>query len=114
MSFTLRAVSFRRHVVLTFAAIAVAVAGLPSAARASTPATATISEGTPHVAWTGPLVVATAGGCGSANNASCDNFKLTVSPPSPAYGPYVVEIHLQPQGDWDLEAYDSASHFLKS
>ncbi len=74
--------------------------------RAATPATGTLSESNPTVTWSGPLLVPTAGPCGSDNEATCDNFKLTIVPPSAAYGPYLVEVHLAPQGDWDLELYD--------
>ncbi len=74
--------------------------------RAATPATGTLSESNPTVTWTGPFLTPTAGPCGADNNASCDNFKLTIVPPSAAYGPYLVEVHLTPQGDWDLELYD--------
>ncbi len=74
--------------------------------RAATPATGTLSESNPTVTWSGPLLAPTAGPCGSDSEATCDNFKLTIVPPSAAYGPYLVEVHLQPQGDWDLELYD--------
>ena len=74
--------------------------------RAATPATGTLSESSPTVAWSGPFLAPTAGPCGSDNNAGCDNYKLTIVAPSAAYGPYLVEVHLAPQGDWDLEIYD--------
>jgi hypothetical protein len=74
--------------------------------RAATPATGTLSESNPTVTWSGPLLAPTGGPCGSDNSADCDNFKLTIVPPSAAYGPYLVEVHLLPQGDWDLEIYD--------
>ncbi len=74
--------------------------------RAATPATGTLSESNPTVTWSGPLLAPTAAACGSDNNASCDNFRLSIVPPSPAYGPYLIEVHLAPQGDWDLEIYD--------
>lgn len=44
--------------------------------------------------------------CAGADSSACDNFSLTVVPPSSSYGPYIVEIRLQPQGDWDLEIYN--------
>ncbi|HEV8242068.1 MAG TPA: Ig-like domain repeat protein, partial [Thermoanaerobaculia bacterium] len=110
---TLPAGSLRRLPLAAGVTIA-AVFALAPPAFAAIPATATISEATPRVTWTGPLLPATADRCGSANNAACDNFKLTVAPPSAAYGPYIVEIHLQPVGDWDLETYDPASRYLKS
>jgi Bacterial Ig domain len=74
--------------------------------RAATPASGTVSESSPTVTWSGAFLAPTAGPCGSDNNASCDNYKLTIVAPSAAYGPYLVEVHLAPQGDWDLEMYD--------
>src|SRR6266542_934550 len=74
--------------------------------HAATPATGTLSESNPTVTWSGPFLPPTAGPCGSDNEATCDNFRLTIVPPSAAYGPYLVEVHLAPQGDWDLELYD--------
>jgi hypothetical protein len=74
--------------------------------RAATPATGTLSESSPTVTWAGPFLAPTAGPCGSDSEATCDNFKLTIVPPSAAFGPYLVEVHLAPQGDWDLEIYD--------
>jgi hypothetical protein len=44
--------------------------------------------------------------CAGADAGNCDNFSLTIAPPAPTYGPYVVEIRLQPQGDWDMEIYN--------
>src|SRR6478735_4462080 len=85
--------------VLAAVFLLVAVAPLPAA----TPATGTVSESTPTVAWTGPFLTPTAGPCGADNVAGCDNYKLTIVAPSAAYGPYLVEVHLAPQGDWDLE-----------
>jgi hypothetical protein len=113
VSRTVFAPNRHRVAVLAAALATVAFAALSPPARAATPAGATISESTPRVTWTGPLMPATAGGCAGANDASCDNFELTVAPPSPAFGPYVVEVRLQPVGDWDLQAYDPADRFLK-
>ena len=73
---------------------------------AATPASATLSESNPKVTWTGPFLTPTGGGCASDADSTCDNFQLTVVPPSSAYGPYLVEIHLLPQGDWDLYVWD--------
>ncbi len=83
-------------------AIALFAAGT---AAGATPPTATLSEANPTVTWTGAVMAPTAGPCGSDNNPACDNFKLAITPPSAAFGPYLVEVHLQPQGDWDLEMY---------
>lgn len=81
---------------------------VPSVLRGATPTNGTVSEANPLIAWTGPLMPATGAGCDSPNNAACDNFQLTVLPPSSAFGAYVVEIRLDPalEGDWDIEVYD--------
>jgi hypothetical protein len=55
---------------------------------------------------------ATAGTCGSAANETCDNFQLNIAPPPPDFGSYIVEIRLVPNGDWDLEVYDSQGNFV--
>ncbi|MGH9791606.1 MAG: PPC domain-containing protein, partial [Candidatus Acidiferrales bacterium] len=68
-----------------------------------------MSESTPSVTWTGPFLVPTASAaCNGPNDPSCDNFRLTIVPPSAAFGPYVVKITLQPfaAGDWDLTVFD--------
>ncbi|MGH9858438.1 MAG: PPC domain-containing protein, partial [Candidatus Acidiferrales bacterium] len=77
--------------------------------HAANPAGGTVSEGTPSVAWTGPFLVPTASAaCNGPNDAPCDNFRLTILPPSAAFGPYVAKITLQPfaAGDWDLLVFD--------
>jgi hypothetical protein len=94
------------------AVLAAAIVIIPIT-RGANPESGSISEANPKVTWTGPFKTATGGGCGSVNNASCDNFKLTIAPPSAAFGPYIVEIRLQPIGDWDLEVYDPGNKFLK-
>src|SRR6266404_1352057 len=85
-------------------AAALCLAAIPL--LAATPASGTLSESNPTVAWAGPFLAPTAGPCGTDNDAGCDNYKLTIVAPSAAYGPYLVEVHLAPQGDWDLEIYD--------
>ena len=51
--------------------------------------------------------------CAGANASNCDNFALTVTPPPASFGPYVVEIALFPQGDWDVEVYGPNGTYLK-
>ena len=99
---------------LTLAAVAV-LCGLVPALHGATPASGTVSEATPTVTWTGPFLPPTAGPCGTGTEATCDNYHLTIVPPSAAYGPYLVEIHLQPAtvGDWDLEVYAPDGSFAK-
>ena len=81
---------------------------------AATPPSGTVSQGSPTVAWSGEFLVPTAGGCGSDDNPSCDNFKLTIVPPASSFGPYLVTITLQPAGnaDWDLEVYGPDHKFV--
>lgn len=90
-----------------YAAI-LAVLVMTQASHAASPGSGTVSEGTPLTSWTGPLMPATGSAdCGSATNPRCDNFALTILPPSAAYGPYQVEVTLTPAllGDWDLQVY---------
>jgi CARDB/Fibronectin type III domain len=86
-------------------ALAVAAGGvlIPLASsQAATPGSGSVSDSNRTVTWTGALKIATAGGCSGATDPSCDNFKLTIQPPS--YG-FQVKIALQPWGDWDLAVY---------
>ncbi|MGH2609191.1 MAG: hypothetical protein ACRDHF_08885, partial [Tepidiformaceae bacterium] len=80
----------------------------PAWVHAATPPSGTVSEGNQQVSWTGPFVPATgSASCNGANDPACDNFRLTIVPPSPSFGPYLVEIMLPPElvGDWDLQVY---------
>ena len=86
-------------------------------AFSATPTSGTVSEANPTVAWTGPVKPATgSASCGGPNNAACDNFRLNIVPPSPAFGPYIVEISLDPAlaGDWDLQVYGPSGNQIGS
>ena len=77
---------------------------------AATPSGGSVSESSPTTNWSGGILPANpdllnSPRCAGANAGKCDNFSLTVSPPSAAFGAYVVEINLLPVGDWDLEVY---------
>ncbi len=81
---------------------------VPSVLWGANPPGGTISEASPIASWTGPIKPATASAtCNGPNDAACDNFALTIVPPSPAFGPFLVEIKLQPAllGDWDMQVY---------
>jgi len=91
---------------LLLAGIAAALFSTAVPLAAATPATGTLSESNPTVTWSGPFLTPTGGGCASDDDSTCDNFKLAIVPPSAAFGPYLVEIHLLPQGDWDLYVWD--------
>src|SRR5215208_4694817 len=74
----------------------------------SSPAAGTVSEANPKVTWSGPVKAPTGSAdCTTANNAACDNYNITIQPPTAAYGPYLVEIKLQPvlAGDWDMQVH---------
>ncbi|MFL6011048.1 MAG: hypothetical protein ACJ734_04580, partial [Gaiellaceae bacterium] len=73
-----------------------------SGIEAATPSAGTVSADSTSVTWTGSVMVASGGGCKSANDSSCDLFKLTVVPPST---PFQVVVKLRPAGDWDLSVW---------
>jgi hypothetical protein len=87
--------------------------------RSANPTSGTVSEANPQINWTGAIMPANpdllnSPRCAGANASACDNFSLTVNPPSAAYGPYIVEIRLQPQGDWDMEIYNPDGKYRTS
>ena len=53
--------------------------------EAATPDSGTISASNPVVMWTGPFKTPTGGGCNGPSNPSCDNYKLTIQPPTGTY-----------------------------
>src|SRR6185295_8225963 len=102
--------SLRASLVLTICALAfIFFSNLLPSSFSATPASGTVSESNPMVTWTGAIMPANPDVLNSPRcngTDTCDNFSITVVPPSAAYGPYVVEIRLQPQGDWDMEIYN--------
>jgi hypothetical protein len=103
MKSPIRAPQRRVVKLLALFAVAVGLLALPLASsQAATPGSGTVSDSNRSVTWTGAIALATAGGCSGATDPSCDNFKLTIQPPS--YG-FQVKIVLQPWGDWDLAVY---------
>ncbi len=85
---------------------------------AATPPGGSVSESNPTTNWSGGVMPANpdllnSPRCAGANASKCDNFSLTITPPSAAFGPYVVEINLLPVGDWDLEVYGPNGTYLK-
>jgi hypothetical protein len=88
---------------LILAGVTIVAFALPLAgSQAANPGNGTVSASNTSVSWTGAFTIATASGCRSASDASCDNFALTIQPPSYAFQ---VQITLQPVGDWDLYVY---------
>src|SRR5437870_11019345 len=88
-------------------------------ARGATPPSGTVSGTNQTVNWSGqipipPLIGSSS--CGGPNNPGCDNFKLTIVPPDPTFGPYVVVIQTvsAPGDDWDLEVYDPNGKLIGS
>ncbi len=115
----------RFRLALIIAVCLVAVIGtaalIPSlhrfAANAATPAAGTVSEANPQISWTGAVMPANPDLLNSPRcngTDTCDNYSLTVVPPAAAYGPYIVEIRLQPQGDWDMEVYNPDGKYRTS
>jgi hypothetical protein len=90
----LLAVSFVAAIVVTLVVL--------TGSEAATPGSGTVSGSQTAVSWDGDYKVPTGGGCKGPNDATCDNYRLTIEPPS--YG-FMVTIKLQPLGDWDLAVY---------
>jgi Big-like domain-containing protein len=94
---------------------ALVLASMAGTALAATPSSGTVTESNPTVTWTGMVMPPTAGGCGGPNNSACDNFRLSIIPPSAAFGPYSIRITLTPTaGDWDLEVYGPTGGLVAS
>src|SRR5712692_7935063 len=88
-------------------------------ARGAMPTSGTVSGTSPTVTWTGQIPIPPAAGsssCSGPNNPGCDNFKLTIIPPDPTFGPYVVVVQTISKGtdDWDLEVYDPNGKLIGS
>ena len=93
----------RAFKLLVGAGVAAVAVALPLAgSQAASPGNGTVSATSTSVTWTGAFTIPTASGCSSAADASCDNFKLTIQPPSYAFQ---VQVTLQPVGDWDLYVF---------
>ena len=77
---------------------------LCASAWAALPPAGTVSQILPQVNWTGGPRTPTGAACGSATNASCDNYKLTIVPPSFTFK-VEISLTLQLKDDYDLEVY---------
>lgn len=95
--------TIRRPWILALCAILVGL--LPSAARAASPASGTVSQANPVVSWTGGPLVPTAAQCAGPDDPTCDHFQLSIVPPAGGAG-FTVRITLTPIDDWDLNVYD--------
>jgi hypothetical protein len=100
-----------------FTAVLVLIAVSSMVAVAATPPAGTVSQTSPTVTWTGPLLTPTASStCNGPNDPSCDNFKLTIVPPDSTFGPYQVSIQTVSalSGDWDMQVYDPSGKVVGS
>jgi hypothetical protein len=96
----------------TAAVLTVAAFGVP--AWAASPVAGSVSPSA-QPSWSGgPNLLAAGTACGGPANTKCDNYKLTVVPPSS--GNYQVEITLTPQlvDDYDLEVYGPSGQLVGS
>ena len=101
----------QRHLIIIRVAALLLLLGVPIC-HAATPSTGTVSAAQPSVTWSGdPKAPIGAAGCTGPADTLCDNFQLTVVPPSYAF---VVTIVLDVTGadDWDMRVYDSAGHVV--
>src|ERR1051325_8721295 len=105
---TLTTIKRQRHILAALcvlALVAVFVVMIP-VTRGANPASGTVSESNPRVTWNGQIKAPTGdSNCGGPNSAGCDNFVVNFQAPSSSFGPYLLEIKLQPQGDWDMQVY---------
>lgn len=104
---TIQTPSARRAGGLTVWHVLVAIGCLlaPIAAHAATPASGTVSASNLTVTWTGnPQPPTASATCSGANNAACDNFKLTIVPPSYSFAVEITAI-AGPSDDYDMEVY---------
>ncbi|MFY9825070.1 MAG: hypothetical protein WAM82_27075 [Thermoanaerobaculia bacterium] len=89
------------------ASLAAALVGglmLCTSGWAANPSSGTVSSSS-QANWTGgPLTPTAASTCGGPNNPACDNYKLTIAPPSFAFK-VEITLTLQPTDDYDLEVY---------
>src|SRR3954468_22270420 len=94
------------------AAIATVIVNIPGS-RGATPAAGDVSASNPKVTWTGQVKPASGSAdCGGPNNSGCDNFAVRFQAPAASFGPYLLQIKLQPQGDWDMQVYGPNGNLL--
>ncbi|MGZ8842772.1 MAG: hypothetical protein ACXW18_03865, partial [Pyrinomonadaceae bacterium] len=92
--------------------VAIAIVLIPIT-RGANPASGNVSESNVKVTWAGQIKAPTGdSNCGNANNAGCDNFTVNFQAPSSSFGPYLLEVKLMPQGDWDMQIYGPNGNLL--
>jgi hypothetical protein len=80
--------------------------------QASTPLGGTVSQSAAQTSWSGgPKLLSVGTTCGTPNNTKCDNYKLSIVPPS---GSFKVEITVTPTAlsDYDLEVYSPSGSLV--
>jgi hypothetical protein len=84
--------------------------------QAATPGLGTVTEASAQTSWSGgPKLLSVGTVCGGPANTKCDNYKLSIVPPSSSSN-FKVEITLTPQlvDDYDLEVYGPAGQLVGS
>ena len=82
--------------------------------HAATPASGSVSAAQPSTSWAvdvKPPIAAV--GCSGPSDPLCDNYKLTIVPPTYSFVVNVV-LDLSGADDWDLRIFDSAGHVVAS
>lgn len=73
--------------------------------HAATPSAGTVSSASAQASWSGSTRLPTASAtCGGPNSTSCDNYKLTIVPPTYSFK-VEITITASPVDDYDLEVY---------
>jgi len=86
--------------------VALLAALLCAPAWAAAPSSGTVSSTSTQAAWSGGPGTPTASAtCGGPSNPQCDNYKLTIVPPSFSFK-VEISLTLQATDDYDLEVYN--------
>ena len=86
--------------------VAVLAALLCAPSWAASPSSGTVSSSSTQASWSGgPGTPTAAATCGGPSNPKCDNYKLTIVPPSYSFK-VEISLTLQATDDYDLEVYN--------
>jgi hypothetical protein len=97
--------------ILLAAAVAILLA---CPAWAASPAAGTVSSASPQTSWTGgPKLLSVLTVCGTPSNTKCDNYKLSIAPPSGSFRVEIV-LTLKVTDDYDLEVFDPSGQLVGS
>lgn len=87
------------------AMLAAGLALVCASADAATPSSGTVSSTSTQASWSGSSLLPTASAtCGGPNSTACDNYKLTIVPPTYSFK-VEIAITAGPVDDYDLEVY---------